>query len=271
MRLVFAVCLALLAGSVGTAQEKKDVKKAERPKLDAKEWKKLDSGLEVWDVKEGKGDEVKAGATVSVHYTGWLTDEKATEFDSSRGGAAVEFPLDGVIKGWTQGIPGMKPGGVRRLKIPSDLAYGARGTPDGTIPPNATLVFEVELVTAVNPLALPKFPDLKAKEWKKLDSGVEVWDVTEGKGDEVKPGAEVTIHYTGWLTNGESFDSSKTRGKPNTFPLTNLIKGWQEGVPGMKPGGVRRLRIPAELGYGARARPGIPANSVLIFEIELVK
>ena len=271
MRLVFAVCLAVLAGGVGTAQEKKDVKKAERPSLDAKDWKKRESGLEVWDVKEGKGDEVKAGATVSVHYTGWLTDAKATEFDTSRGGDAVEFPLNGVIKGWTEGIPGMKVGGIRRLRIPADLAYGARGTPDGTIPPNSVLVFEVELMTVTNPLPLPQFPDLKAKEWKKLDSGVEIWDVTEGKGDAVKAVAEVTIHYTGWTTDGKSFDSSKTRGKPNTFPLNRLIQGWQDGVPGMKPGGVRRLRIPPELAYKAQDKPGIPPNSVLIFEIELVK
>ncbi|HUR52511.1 MAG TPA: FKBP-type peptidyl-prolyl cis-trans isomerase, partial [Gemmataceae bacterium] len=98
-----------------------------------------------------------------------------------------------------------------------------------------------------------------------------VWDVTEGKGDAVKAGAEVTIHYTGWLTDGTVFDSSKKRGETITFPLANLIKGWQEGLPGMKPGGVRRLRIPPELAYGEKVRGKIPANSVLIFEIELVK
>ncbi|MBP3958698.1 FKBP-type peptidyl-prolyl cis-trans isomerase [Gemmata sp. G18] len=114
------------------------------PKLDAKEWKKTKSGLEIWDVKEGKGEEVKPGATVVVHYTGWLTDEKNTKFDSSLDrGEKAEFPLGSLVKGWQEGVPGMKPGGVRRLKVPAELGYGARGT--GPIPPNATLVFEIEL------------------------------------------------------------------------------------------------------------------------------
>ena len=113
------------------------------PQLDAQEWKKQPNGLEVWDVKEGDGEAVKPGATVTVHYTGWLTD--GTEFDSSVGGKPISFPLGNVIRGWQEGIPGMKPGGVRRLKIPAALGYGARGAGDD-IPPNATLVFEVELI-----------------------------------------------------------------------------------------------------------------------------
>jgi FKBP-type peptidyl-prolyl cis-trans isomerase len=118
----------------------------------------------------------------------------------------------------------------------------------------------------------PKLPDLKAKEWKKLgDAGLEVWDVKEGKGDAAKAGAKLKVHYTGWLTDGEIFDSSVVRDKPIEFPLDGLIKGWQEGIPGMKVGGVRRLKIPPELAYGARGRPGIPANSTLVFEIELLE
>ncbi len=105
------------------------------------------------DVKAGEGAEAKAGRTVSVHYTGWLYDEaapghKGAKFDSSRDrGTPFEFALGAgqVIQGWDQGVQGMKIGGTRKLTIPPELGYGAYGA-GGVIPPNATLVFEVELL-----------------------------------------------------------------------------------------------------------------------------
>ena len=119
-----------------------------RPDLAATPWEKRDGGLEIHDEKVGTGEPVKPGAKVKVHYTGWLTDDKATIFDSSvQRGEPIEFGLDQVIKGWTQGIPGMKPGGVRVLRIPPALAYGSRGA-GGAIGPNATLVFRVEMISS---------------------------------------------------------------------------------------------------------------------------
>ena len=105
------------------------------------------------DIKVGDGAEAKSGQTVSVHYTGWLYDPTAadkhgTKFDSSRDrGTPFQFPLGAgrVIQGWDQGVEGMKIGGQRTLTIPADIAYGARGA-GRVIPPNATLIFDVELM-----------------------------------------------------------------------------------------------------------------------------
>lgn len=102
--------------------------------------------LKIEELKVGTGAEAASGKTVSVHYTGWLTDGK--KFDSSKDrGQPFEFSLGAgqVIQGWDQGVAGMKVGGVRKLTIPSHLGYGERGA-GGQIPPNATLVFEVELL-----------------------------------------------------------------------------------------------------------------------------
>lgn len=101
---------------------------------------------------------------------------------------------------------------------------------------------------------------------------LEIIDINEGTGDEVQPGATITAHYTGALVvDGTIFQSSHDFGDPVTFPLDGVIQGWTQGVPGMKVGGTRRLIIPAEMAYGANSpSPNIPANSDLVFDIELV-
>ncbi len=104
-------------------------------------------------------------------------------------------------------------------------------------------------------------------------SGLIIEDVTIGEGDVASAGQSVTVHYTGLLTDGTKFDSSKDRDDPFEFPLGGgrVIKGWDEGVQGMKVGGVRKLTIPPALGYGARGAGGvIPPNATLVFEVELL-
>lgn len=129
-----------------------DVACAELVDYDSADVTTTDSGLGVLEISEGSGGAVEAGDTLRVHYTGCLTD--GTRFDSSydRGqpfGSGQQLFVVGqgqVIQGWDEGIPGMRPGGERLLVIPSELAYGERGAGGGVIPPNATLVFKVELV-----------------------------------------------------------------------------------------------------------------------------
>ncbi len=104
-------------------------------------------------------------------------------------------------------------------------------------------------------------------------SGLQYIDLTIGAGATAQAGKNVSVHYTGWLENGKKFDSSVDRGRPFSFPLGvgRVIKGWDEGVQGMKVGGKRKLIIPSNLGYGARgAGEAIPPNATLIFEVELL-
>jgi peptidylprolyl isomerase len=163
-----------------------------------------------------------------------------------------------VIKGWDEGVVGMKVGSKRKLVIPPSLAYGSRGFPP-VIPPNAVLTFEIERVEP--PAAQPQNGELKTE------------DLKTGTGREAKLGDKVSVHYTGWLTDGTKFDSSLDRNKPFTLQLgkTQVIQGWHDGIVGMKVGGKRKLTIPPRLAYGRGGRPPtIPPNAVLIFDIDLL-
>ena len=108
---------------------------------------------------------------------------------------------------------------------------------------------------------------------KITDTGLKYEDLEEGTGAEAEAGQRVTVHYTGWLTDGTKFDSSVERNQPFSFALGKgqVIRGWDEGVQGMKVGGRRKLTIPPQLGYGARGAGGvIPPNATLVFEVELL-
>ena len=235
------------------------------------------SGLQYEDTEVGSGTEAVAGKGVAVHYTGWLYEngEQGKKFDSSVDRRApFEFSLGAgmVIKGWDEGVQGMKVGGKRTLVIPATLGYGARGA-GGVIPPNATLKFDVELLEVEGDLA----DDQEEPDAGGVSAGLLIEDTEVGTGAEATRGTNVSVHYTGWLyengAQGKKFDSSLDRNDPFEFPLGGgmVIKGWDEGVQGMKVGGKRTLIIPPHLGYGARGAGGvIPGNATLKFDVVLL-
>ena len=233
-----------------------------------------ESGLKYVILEEGSGDSPQTGDVVQVHYTGTLAD--GTKFDSSVDrGEPIAFSLGmgQVIPGWDEGIALLNVGSKARLIIPAELAYGEQGAGNGIIPPNATLIFEVELVDILPgpPEAPTEAPE---SDYTTTDSGLQYYDFEEGGGDSPETGDTVIVHYTGWLEDGTMFDSSLTRGQPFDFVIGQgqVIPGWDEGVASMTVGGKRQLIIPPELAYGERGAGGvIPPNAVLIFEVELLE
>jgi peptidylprolyl isomerase len=211
--------------------------------------------------------------TVEVHYTGWTTDGKMFDSSKKRGRTAT-FPLNRVIKGWTEGLQLMHEGETRRFWIPAHLAYGDVPSRPGA--PAGQLTFDVELkkvVPAPKPLAVPPAPpDVAAapKDAQKSASGL-AWKVLQKGTGTVHPTAAdtVEVHYAGWTTDGKLFDNSYARGETTTFPLGGVIKGWTEGLQHMVAGERTRFWIPANLAYGENPRPGAP-KGMLVFDVELV-
>ena len=137
-----------------------------------------------------------------------------------------------------------------------------------------TAVFLVAQTATRKSAANTNAPTKVTGDGVKSPDGLAYWDIRVGNGEVAKEGSHVRVHYTGWLTNGNKFDSSVDAGKPFDFTIGNgeVIKGWEEGVAGMKVGGKRQLRIPPALGYGAEGTPGgpIPPNATLIFDVQLL-
>lgn len=230
------------------------------------------SGLASKILAPGRGSNRPAKTDlVTVHYTGWTTDGKMFDSSQTRGKPAT-FPLDKVIAGWTEGVQLMVAGEKRRFWIPEELAYrGKEGRPAGM------LVFDVELIsfaapapkeTPSDPAKAPEDVKRPPADAKRTSSGLSYKILRPGKGKE-RPSASdsVTVHYSGWTTDGKLFDSSVVDGKPATFKLNRVIPGWTEGVQLMVEGEKRRFWIPENLAYAGNG----PIYGDLVFDIELIK
>ena len=227
---------------------------------------KTASGLASKVVAPGTGKEHPSPvAQVKIHYTGWTPDGKM--FDSSiPGGKPVAFPLNRVIAGFAEGIQLMVEGEKRRLWIPGPLAYD-NSTRPGV--PKGMLVFDIELLGITEPPTPPADVAAPPADAAKTASGLASKVLKPGTGT-VHPTASSTVqvHYSGWTTDGQMFDSSVARGTPISFALTRVIPGWTEGVQLMVEGEKRRFWIPSKLAYDGQA--GMP-QGMLVFDIELLK
>jgi peptidylprolyl isomerase len=202
---------------------------------------------------------------VTVRYTGWTTDGKAFDSSAFRNNQPSTFPLNRVIAGWGEGVQLMVVGEKRRFWIPENLAYkGAEGRPKGM------LVFDVELMNIQpSPTAAPTDVAAPPADAKRTSSGLAYKVVKPGTGSKhPSQFSRVTVHYTGWTTDGKMFDSSVASGRPATFGLDQVIKGWTEGVQLMVEGEKTRFWIPQNLAY--QGQPGAP-RGMLVFDVELLK
>jgi FKBP-type peptidyl-prolyl cis-trans isomerase FkpA len=243
---------------------------------------KTASGLYYSISQEGTGDKITAGKSVSVNYTGKLLD--GSTFDSNVDSAFkhvqpfnLEVGRGMVIKGWDEGLQLLKNGCKATFYIPSPLAYGSQE--QAKIPSNSVLIFDVQITDVKEPQ--PMIDDKIIREYlvknniqaTKTHSGLYYVVKQPGTGDNVKPGKNVSVKYTGRTMDGKVFDSNDGPGKqPFTFSdgAGRVIRGWDEGLTMFNKGAKGTLFIPSGLGYGERGAGGsIPPNAVLMFDIEV--
>jgi FKBP-type peptidyl-prolyl cis-trans isomerase len=222
-------------------------------------------GLTLRTVTEGEGESPGVNDTISFHFTVWTEDGELQD-SSLSSGRPITTGLDQVdarTPAWARAFEQMKPGETARLWGTAEAL-----TMEGRPPPPTGMVFDLQLTEVV---AAPKVPaDVAAPpaDAKKTASGLAYKVLTKGDGS-VKPAAtdKVSVHYSGWTTDGKMFDSSVSRGKPSSFGLNRVIAGWTEGLQLMVVGEKTRFWIPVELAYNNA--PGKPAG-MLVFDVELL-
>jgi len=226
---------------------------------------KTSSGLASRMITEGDGStKVAPTDVVTVHYTAWTPDGKMFDSSRTRGNPSM-FPLNRSLVGWRECVQLMTLGETRRCWLPENLAYqGQAGRPRGLV------VFDIELLDA-RPAPNVAPPDVKGPpdDAKRTASGLAYKVLKPGTGTR-KPAQwdSVTVHYTGWTTDGKMFDSSVARGMPAMLKLEDVIRGWTEGMQLMVEGERTRFWIPQNLAY--KGESGAP-RGMLVFDVDLIK
>jgi peptidylprolyl isomerase len=245
-----------------------------RPDVAKLKLRKSPTGLRWVDLVVGDGEVIDPGDTAFVHYSGWLHDEPDTRAFDSTFQIGRAFPVADIghadmIAAWNEGLIGMKGGGRRILLVPPELGFGEDGLGE-LVPPNATLLYLMEAWSV-----LPQRPDLADVELTTTESGLQWATLRKGKGSAAMAGDDVGMHFTGWLPNGQVFDSSwmvNTVVPVKDLGNAPLPPGLTEGLLGMRAGERRVLFIPSALAYGeAGANKSVPPNSDLTMLIDLVE
>ncbi|MEK0444991.1 MAG: hypothetical protein RLZZ399_312 [Verrucomicrobiota bacterium] len=233
---------------------------------------KTASGVALKTVQAGAGNaSPKAADTVKVHLSLWSPEGELLQSTAQQGGPA-EVPLDKFrIGGLSEAIQTMVTGEKKVAWIPAAVAFGPKVPPGA---PQSGLVVEMELISFKEGVPPPPVPTDVAgapADAQKTASGLASKVLAPGTGSEHPKATDtVTVHYSGWTTDGKMFDSSVTRGEPTRFGLNQVIKGWTEGVQLMVKGEKRRFWIPAGLAYGENPGGGAPGGT-LVFDIELLE
>jgi FKBP-type peptidyl-prolyl cis-trans isomerase len=236
----------------------------------------LESGIKIEDFVLGEGEPLGDGMVATFSFKGYASATGQPVMGSR--GAPTKLAIneatraqDPIAKAMIEGLEGMKPGGKRRVTLPAEVVEA--GAPPGR-PAIGDLFMVVDLV-AVGPI--PVLHPIEAFSGepiatKKKSNGLEIYDYAPGEGEAAKAGDQVVVHYIGQLTDGSEFDSSHARadGLPAVVKGPGTITGFAEGLEGAKVGMLRKLVVPPEIGYGAAEKPKIPANSTLVFHLQVM-
>ncbi len=230
------------------------------------------SGVLVSVLETVGGQVIQEEMLITMHYTGYLDTDPKQEFDSSHNREEpISFILgrNMVIPGWDEALPGLRTGDRIRLWVPHEMAYGREGR--DPIPPESDLVFDIELIDAEEVSEPEPFP-VAGKDTLKTESGLQYILVEEGAEELPPAGSIITVHYTGYLSDGRIFDSSVQRSEPLRFVLGSdqVMRGWDEAFALLSKDAKARLIIPPHLGYGDRGSGPIPPGETLIFDVEVI-